>query len=167
MGEQHCVAGPSALIGASNFFELAVAAAISLFGFNSGAALGDRRRRADRSAGDAVRGLDRQPVEGLVRKRGEAGRNSDDVASPRFMSIIQRISPPSARYVSSCHYSRLRSKPALVHRCGSRNSSPPLAQSSPFSQCRASRAGPYPSRSASTSRRPTGSPPPRPSPTRP
>jgi ACR3 family arsenite transporter len=38
-GEQHCVAGPSALIGASNFFELAVAAAISLFGFNSGAAL--------------------------------------------------------------------------------------------------------------------------------
>lgn len=39
LGEKHCVAGPSALIGASNFFELAVAAAISLFGFNSGAAL--------------------------------------------------------------------------------------------------------------------------------
>ena len=39
VGEQHCVAGPSALIGASNFFELAVAAAISLFGFESGAAL--------------------------------------------------------------------------------------------------------------------------------
>jgi ACR3 family arsenite transporter len=39
LGEQHCVAGPSALIGASNFFELAVAAAISLFGFRSGAAL--------------------------------------------------------------------------------------------------------------------------------
>ena len=38
-GETHCVAGPSALIGASNFFELAVAAAISLFGFESGAAL--------------------------------------------------------------------------------------------------------------------------------
>ncbi|HFT1868307.1 TPA: ACR3 family arsenite efflux transporter [Pseudomonas aeruginosa] len=38
-GEKHCVAGPSALIGASNFFELAVAAAISLFGFHSGAAL--------------------------------------------------------------------------------------------------------------------------------
>jgi len=38
-GEQHCVAGPSALIGASNFFELAVASAISLFGFQSGAAL--------------------------------------------------------------------------------------------------------------------------------
>ncbi len=35
----HCVAGPSALIGASNFFELAVATAISLFGFQSGAAL--------------------------------------------------------------------------------------------------------------------------------
>jgi len=39
MGEKHSVAGPSALIGASNFFELAVAAAISLFGFHSGAAL--------------------------------------------------------------------------------------------------------------------------------
>lgn len=38
-GEAHNVAAPSALIGASNFFELAVAAAISLFGFNSGAAL--------------------------------------------------------------------------------------------------------------------------------
>jgi ACR3 family arsenite transporter len=39
MGEKHNIACPSALIGASNFFELAVAAAISLFGFNSGAAL--------------------------------------------------------------------------------------------------------------------------------
>ena len=38
-GEEHCVAGPSALIGASIFFELAVAAAISIFGLNSGAAL--------------------------------------------------------------------------------------------------------------------------------
>jgi len=39
LGETHAVAGPSALIGASNFFELAVAAAISLFGIESGAAL--------------------------------------------------------------------------------------------------------------------------------
>ncbi len=38
-GERHSIACPSALIGASNFFELAVAAAISLFGFQSGAAL--------------------------------------------------------------------------------------------------------------------------------
>ena len=39
LGVAHCVAAPSALIGASNFFELAVAAAISLFGLQSGAAL--------------------------------------------------------------------------------------------------------------------------------
>lgn len=39
LGVPHCVAGPSSLIGASNFFELAVATAISLFGFHSGAAL--------------------------------------------------------------------------------------------------------------------------------
>jgi ACR3 family arsenite transporter len=39
VGEKHSIACPSALIGASNFFELAVAAAISLFGFQSGAAL--------------------------------------------------------------------------------------------------------------------------------
>jgi ACR3 family arsenite transporter len=39
LGVEWCVAGPSALIGASNFFELAVAAAIALFGFHSGAAL--------------------------------------------------------------------------------------------------------------------------------
>ena len=39
LGEKHSIACPSALIGASNFFELAVAAAISLFGFQSGAAL--------------------------------------------------------------------------------------------------------------------------------
>jgi len=39
VGEKHEIACPSALIGASNFFELAVAAAISLFGFESGAAL--------------------------------------------------------------------------------------------------------------------------------
>jgi ACR3 family arsenite transporter len=39
LGVAHCAAAPSALIGASNFFELAVAAAISLFGLESGAAL--------------------------------------------------------------------------------------------------------------------------------
>jgi ACR3 family arsenite transporter len=39
LGVAHCVAAPAALIGASNFFELAVAVAISLFGFESGAAL--------------------------------------------------------------------------------------------------------------------------------
>jgi ACR3 family arsenite transporter len=39
VGEPHAIACPSALIGASNFFELAVATAISLFGLQSGAAL--------------------------------------------------------------------------------------------------------------------------------
>lgn len=39
LGVAHCVGAPSALIGASNFFELAVATAISLYGFQSGAAL--------------------------------------------------------------------------------------------------------------------------------
>jgi len=39
LGVAHCVAAPSALIGASNFFELAVATSISLFGLSSGAAL--------------------------------------------------------------------------------------------------------------------------------
>jgi ACR3 family arsenite transporter len=39
LGVEWCVAGPSALIGASNFFELAVATALVLFGFQSGAAL--------------------------------------------------------------------------------------------------------------------------------
>jgi len=39
LGVEWCVAGPSELIGASNFFELAVATAIALFGFQSGAAL--------------------------------------------------------------------------------------------------------------------------------
>lgn len=38
-GERHRVAAPSALIGASNFFQLAVAAAVALFGLQSGAAL--------------------------------------------------------------------------------------------------------------------------------
>ena len=63
---EHCVAAPSALIGASNFFELAVAAAISLFGLQSGAALATVVGRAGGSAGDVVGGLDRQPQQAVV-----------------------------------------------------------------------------------------------------
>ena len=67
LGEQHCVAAPSALIGASNFFELAVAAAISLFGLEFGRGSRDRRGRPDRSAGHAERRLDRERQQRLVR----------------------------------------------------------------------------------------------------
>jgi hypothetical protein len=56
MGEKHNIACPSALIGASDFFELAVAAAIRPFGFDSGETLGFRGRIADRRAGDAAGG---------------------------------------------------------------------------------------------------------------
>ena len=66
-GEAHCVAAPSALIGASNFFELAVAAAISLFGFSVRRGARHGRRRADRGAGHAVGGQDRQCQQALVR----------------------------------------------------------------------------------------------------
>src|ERR1017187_8515951 len=66
-GEAHCVAAPSALIGASNFFELAVAAAISLFGFNSGAALATVVGGPDRGSRHAVGGEDRKQHPWLVR----------------------------------------------------------------------------------------------------
>jgi ACR3 family arsenite transporter len=53
-GVAWCVAAPAALIGASNFFELAVAAAISLFGLKSGAALATVVGGPGRGAGDAL-----------------------------------------------------------------------------------------------------------------
>ena len=64
----YAVAAPGALIGASNFFELAVATAIALFGPESGAALATVVGRPGRSAGDAL-GLRRvQPDAGMVRR---------------------------------------------------------------------------------------------------
>jgi hypothetical protein len=74
-GVAHCIAAPAALIGASNFFELAVAAAISLFGFESGGTR-DRGRRAGRSAGHALGRSDRERHARLVRVGcgGAAGR---------------------------------------------------------------------------------------------
>ena len=61
------MACPSALIGASNFFELAVAAAISLFGFHSGAALATVVGGAHRGAGHAAGGARGQRQQTLVR----------------------------------------------------------------------------------------------------
>jgi Arsenite efflux pump ACR3 and related permeases len=89
-GEQHCVAGPSALIGASNFFELAVAAAISLFGFLRCRAC-NRRRRADRGAGDVDRRLDREPVEGLVRARWGPQQPPRRKPAPKLISKAMEI----------------------------------------------------------------------------
>ncbi len=66
VGEKHSVACPSALIGASNFFELAVAAAICAVRLPVRRGAGHRGRRADRGAGDAAGGEDRQPQQGLV-----------------------------------------------------------------------------------------------------
>ncbi len=74
-GEQHCVAGPSALIGASNFFELAVAAAISLFGnLHVGCSACYGCRRSYRSARHAVSRMDRQSQQWLVRARPRCER---------------------------------------------------------------------------------------------
>jgi hypothetical protein len=72
LGESHSVACPSALIGASNFFELAVAAAISLFGFESGAALAT-----------VVGVLIEVPVMLLVVRVVRAGRRSADLRPRR------------------------------------------------------------------------------------
>ncbi len=67
VGEKHSVACPSALIGASNFFELAVAAAISLFRLSLWRCAGHGGGGADRGTGDAAGGAHRQPQQGLVR----------------------------------------------------------------------------------------------------
>lgn len=66
LGVEWCVAGPSALIGASNFFELAVATAIALFGFQSGAGALNGRRCFGGSAGHAVSRPSRPPLAWMV-----------------------------------------------------------------------------------------------------
>jgi ACR3 family arsenite efflux pump ArsB len=73
VGEKHNVACPSALIGASNFFELAVAAAISLFGFNSGAALATVVGVLIEVPVMLLVVLHRQPQQGLVRALFQMG----------------------------------------------------------------------------------------------
>ena len=60
----------------------------------------DRRRRADRSARHAVGGLDRQPVEGLVRNRREVGRASVGVASEGSMTGLQNFAGGRRRRMS-------------------------------------------------------------------
>jgi len=84
-GEQHCVAGPSALIGASNFFELAVAAAISLFGFQSGAALATVVGVLIEVPVMLDRRLDREPLEGggmsAARQRRASSKRRVDAAT--------------------------------------------------------------------------------------
>jgi ACR3 family arsenite efflux pump ArsB len=67
-GEQHCVAGPSALIGASNFFELAVAAAIAC-SVSTPVPHWRRSSSSRRGAGHAVGCVDREPQQRLVRTR--------------------------------------------------------------------------------------------------
>jgi ACR3 family arsenite transporter len=62
--EQFCIAGPSALIGASNFFELAVATALALFGLNSG--FSNCGRSLSRSARNAIHCQHHQQNRALV-----------------------------------------------------------------------------------------------------
>ena len=99
-GEEHCVAAPSALIGASNFFELAVAAAISLFGFSSGAALATvvgvlievpvmlsvvwivTATRGWYEAGAAVRRTSRKKMSSAIAPEGPSGWRSRPSARP-------------------------------------------------------------------------------------
>jgi ACR3 family arsenite transporter len=76
LGEKHAIACPSALIGASNFFELAVAAAISLFGFESGAALAT-----------VVGVLIEVPVMLMVVRVVNATRGWYETAEPRITTI--------------------------------------------------------------------------------
>ena len=66
LGVEWCVAGPSALIGASNFFELAVATAIVAVRLSVGRGARDRGRRAHRSAGDALGRAHRATLARLV-----------------------------------------------------------------------------------------------------
>jgi arsenite transporter len=99
-GEAHCVAGPSALIGASNFFELAVAAAISLFGFNSGAALAT-----------VVGVLIEVPVMLSVVKIVQGTRGWYEAGA----TVQQRIAgAPAPKAAAGGHASRIRSREAIT-----------------------------------------------------
>ncbi len=87
LGVEWCVAGPSALIGASNFFELAVATAIALFGFQSGRGARNGGRRAGRGAGDAVGRPDRAASRGWY----ERGMTPGEAAWRRRSVVVSAL----------------------------------------------------------------------------